>query len=121
MEGIEKAVPSVQLTKRLICYIDDVLRLEGIEKTKELQQFSTAKEGSSIPFHLVRHVFQKLKDAGILLLTITIYMSRVILDACVAHGIHKFHGRLNHFRGLFLTYCLISLPLFLFLQHAVRR
>lgn len=67
MEGIEKAVPSVQLTKRLICYIDDVLRLEGIEKTKELQQFSTAKEGSSVPFHLVRQVFQKLKDAGILL------------------------------------------------------
>lgn len=97
MEGIEKAVPSVQLTKRLICYIDDVLRLEGIEKTKELQQFSTAKEGSSVPFHLVRQVFQKLKDAGILLYTIQYIMSRVILGACVAHGTHKFHGRLNHF------------------------
>lgn len=64
MEGIEKAVPSVQLTKKLICYIDDVLRLEGVEKTKELQQFSAAKEGCSIPFHLVRQVFEKLKDAG---------------------------------------------------------
>ena len=66
MEGIEKAVPSVQLTEKLISYIDDVLRLEGDGKTtKELQRFSTAKEGSSVPFHVVRHVFQALKDAGI--------------------------------------------------------
>ncbi|KAK7088105.1 transmembrane protein 199-like [Littorina saxatilis] len=65
MEGIEKAVPSLQLTKKLITYIDDVLRLEEDEEIcTQLKQFSAGKEGSSVPFHIVRRVFKTLKDAG---------------------------------------------------------
>jgi hypothetical protein len=65
MEGIEKAVPSVQLSKKLLSYIDDALAQDiDISTKKELQQYSTEKGGSDIPFYIVRRVFQALKDAG---------------------------------------------------------
>ena len=67
MEGIEKAVPSVELSAKLISFINDALALEKNDKTdKEFQQYSTAKQGSSVPFQVVRRVFQTLKDAGML-------------------------------------------------------
>ncbi|KAL8564403.1 hypothetical protein ACOMHN_057425 [Nucella lapillus] len=64
MEGIEKAVPSVELTDKLIAYINDVLSLESFSSKTELEQYAKTKEGSPVPFHLVRHVCQTLRNEG---------------------------------------------------------
>ncbi|XP_076452763.1 vacuolar ATPase assembly protein VMA12-like [Babylonia areolata] len=65
MEGIEKAVPSVELSSRLISYINDVLGLEiDSHRKKGLEQYATAREGSPVPFTIVRDVFRTLKDEG---------------------------------------------------------
>lgn len=66
MEGIEKAVPSVELTEklqRLFKEAEKSIKLD--EKTKkEVKYYLHAKTGAPVSFRVIRSVLSALNDEG---------------------------------------------------------
>lgn len=66
MEGIENAIPSVEMTETLLHHFKVAIQCENIDniKKKDIEQYCSLNPGASVPFQIVRTVFHALKNAG---------------------------------------------------------